>query len=74
VSAAIEARGVEKRYGSLVAVADLSFAAQAGEILGVLGPNGAGKTTAVHTGGINSRPAEYERRVVGFFDKNLLKR
>src|SRR6185437_2195179 len=47
VSAAIEARGVEKRYGSLVAVADLSFDAQAGEILGVLGPNGAGKTTAI---------------------------
>ena len=43
----IEARGVEKRYGSLVAVADLSFDAQAGEILGVLGPNGAGKTTAI---------------------------
>ena len=47
MSAAIEARGVEKRYGSLVAVADLSFDAQAGEILGVLGPNGAGKTTAI---------------------------
>ena len=30
-----------------VAVADLSFDAQAGEILGVLGPNGAGKTTAI---------------------------
>jgi ABC-2 type transport system ATP-binding protein len=47
VSAAVAARGVEKRYGSLVAVADLSFEAEAGEILGVLGPNGAGKTTAI---------------------------
>jgi ABC-2 type transport system ATP-binding protein len=47
VTAAVEARGVEKRYGSLVAVADLSFEAAAGEILGVLGPNGAGKTTAI---------------------------
>jgi ABC-2 type transport system ATP-binding protein len=47
VSAAITARGVEKRYGSLVAVADLSFEVEAGEILGVLGPNGAGKTTAI---------------------------
>ena len=47
MSAAVEARGVEKRYGSLVAVADLSFEADAGEILGVLGPNGAGKTTAI---------------------------
>jgi ABC-2 type transport system ATP-binding protein len=47
VSPAVDARGVEKRYGSLVAVADLSFEAAAGEILGVLGPNGAGKTTAI---------------------------
>jgi ABC-2 type transport system ATP-binding protein len=47
VSAAVEARGVEKRYGSLMAVADLSFEAAEGEILGVLGPNGAGKTTAI---------------------------
>ena len=47
MSAAVEARGVEKRYGSLVAVADLSFEAAKGEILGVLGPNGAGKTTAI---------------------------
>ena len=47
MSAAVEARGVEKRYGPLVAVADLSFEAAKGEILGVLGPNGAGKTTAI---------------------------
>ena len=47
MSAAVEARGVEKRYGSLVAVADLSFEVAEGEILGVLGPNGAGKTTAI---------------------------
>jgi ABC-2 type transport system ATP-binding protein len=47
VSAAIEAYGIGKRYGSLAAVHDLTFAASAGEILGVLGPNGAGKTTAI---------------------------
>jgi ABC-2 type transport system ATP-binding protein len=47
VSATVEARGVAKRYGSLLAVADLSFEAAEGEILGVLGPNGAGKTTAI---------------------------
>jgi pimeloyl-ACP methyl ester carboxylesterase len=29
---------------------------------------------AEHTGGIEARPAEYERRVVGFFDRNLLGR
>ncbi len=44
---AVEANGVRKQYGSLVAVEELSFVVEAGEILGVLGPNGAGKTTAI---------------------------
>ncbi|MFD0784597.1 ABC transporter ATP-binding protein [Micromonospora azadirachtae] len=43
----IEVTNLHKRYGDLVAVADVSFAVEAGEIFGVLGPNGAGKTTAV---------------------------
>jgi len=47
MSAAVEAHGVGRRYGSVVAVEDLSFAVEAGQILGVLGPNGAGKTTAI---------------------------
>src|SRR2546428_7404622 len=47
MSAAVEARGVRKEYGGLVAVEDLTFAVERGQILGVLGPNGAGKTTAI---------------------------
>lgn len=47
MSAAVEAKGLHKQYGVLVAVDDLSFELEAGEILGVLGPNGAGKTTAI---------------------------
>jgi len=43
----VEADGVHKRYGDLVAVHDLTFSVEPGEILGVLGPNGAGKTTAI---------------------------
>jgi ABC-2 type transport system ATP-binding protein len=44
---ALEAHGLRKAYGRLVAVDGLSFAARAGEVLGLLGPNGAGKTTAI---------------------------
>jgi len=78
MTAAVAANGVEKRYGNLVALADLSFEAQPGEILGVLGPNGAGKTTAIRilttilqptrgtftVGGVpGARPAEIRRRI-----------
>jgi ABC-2 type transport system ATP-binding protein len=47
VSAAVEARGIAKRYGAQVALEDLTFTVAAGEVVGVLGPNGAGKTTAI---------------------------
>jgi branched-chain amino acid transport system permease protein len=41
----LEARHVEKRYGGIVANADISFAVSEGEIRGIIGPNGAGKST-----------------------------
>ncbi|MEX1334912.1 MAG: ATP-binding cassette domain-containing protein [Candidatus Limnocylindrales bacterium] len=43
----IEAVGLCKRFGDVVAVDGLSFSVAAGSVLGVLGPNGAGKTTTV---------------------------
>ncbi|MBI4519111.1 MAG: ATP-binding cassette domain-containing protein [Deltaproteobacteria bacterium] len=43
----IEVRNLTKRYGDITAVADVSFTAQSGQILGFLGPNGAGKTTTM---------------------------
>ena len=43
----IEARGISKRYGDLLAVDDVSFSAESGEVIGFLGPNGAGKTTTM---------------------------
>jgi ABC-2 type transport system ATP-binding protein len=44
---AIEARGLSKRYGDVVAVEDLDLSIPAGTVYGFLGPNGAGKTTTI---------------------------
>ncbi|HEX7769290.1 MAG TPA: ATP-binding cassette domain-containing protein, partial [Dokdonella sp.] len=41
----IEATGLRKAFGAVVAVDEVSFVARDGEITGLLGPNGAGKTT-----------------------------
>ncbi|BAW97412.1 ABC transporter family protein [[Synechococcus] sp. NIES-970] len=43
----IEVKQLSKTYGQTVAIADLSFRVEAGEIVGFLGPNGAGKTTTL---------------------------
>jgi ABC-2 type transport system ATP-binding protein len=47
MAAIIEVRNLRKAYRDTVAVDDVSFTVQEGEIFGILGPNGAGKTTTV---------------------------
>jgi len=44
---AVLIENLQKRYGEFVAVKDISFQVEPGEIFGLLGPNGAGKTTTL---------------------------
>ncbi len=43
----IEVQGLTKLYGEFVAVQELSFVVEPGEVMGLVGPNGAGKTTTL---------------------------
>jgi branched-chain amino acid transport system ATP-binding protein len=44
-SVVLEAVGMTRRFGGLVAVNDITFSVNEGEVFGLIGPNGAGKTT-----------------------------
>ena len=65
MTAAVEVDGLVVRYGSVDAVAGVSFAAPAGSVLALLGPNGAGKTTTVETCEGFRRPSAGAVRVLG---------
>ncbi|MBD2326221.1 ABC transporter ATP-binding protein [Alkalinema sp. FACHB-956] len=47
MTTAISIQNLQKRYGDVTAVQDISLEIQSGEIFGILGPNGAGKTTTL---------------------------
>src|SRR5216110_2154218 len=62
----IEGEGLTKLYGEFVAVSDLSFAVQSGEVLGLVGPNGAGKTTTLRCAAGIIPAARGSIRICGF--------
>jgi ABC-2 type transport system ATP-binding protein len=61
----IEAKGLSKRYGTTLAVNDLSFTVQPGRVTGFLGPNGAGKSTTMRMVLGLDRPTAGEVRIGG---------
>ncbi len=64
-SAIVELRNVTRRFGSVVALQDMSFAAYAGQVHCLLGDNGAGKSTLIKTLSGVHQPTEGEMLVDG---------
>jgi ABC-2 type transport system ATP-binding protein len=64
-SAAIEARGLTKRFGDITAVNALDLELSAGRIYGILGPNGSGKTTLIRLLTGLAKATSGEVRVLG---------
>jgi len=62
----IEVQHFTKRYGDFLAVDDLSFTIDKGEIFGFIGPNGAGKSTTIRFLATLLRPSSGEGRINGF--------
>lgn len=67
MTATIEVEGVTKRFGTTVALDDVSLTVPAGKVLALLGPNGAGKTTLVRVL-TTLLPPDSGRASVGGFD------
>ncbi len=61
----VQIRGLEKRYGNLVALGGVDLDIRPGEIFGLLGPNGAGKTTLISIVAGLVRASAGEARVLG---------
>jgi len=64
--AAVEVRGLEKRYGSLAAVDGIDLDVAPGETFGFLGPNGAGKSTTIKILCTLARPTAGRASVAGY--------
>ncbi|GAA4213250.1 ATP-binding cassette domain-containing protein [Actinocatenispora rupis] len=64
-TALLEVRGVGKRFGPVIALADVSTTVAAGQVTCVLGDNGAGKSTVISLLSGVHRPDEGEIRLAG---------
>ena len=64
-SAPVEARGLVKRFGEIVAVDGVDLTVEAGDVYGFLGPNGAGKTTTLRMMLGLIRPSDGAVRIFG---------
>jgi len=62
----LETHAITRRYGTLLAVDDLSLAIEGGEVFGLLGPNGAGKTTLLKMLTTLLPPTSGSARVAGY--------
>ena len=62
----LEIKNFTKKFGSLVAVDDLSFTVEQGRICGFIGPNGAGKSTTIRFLATLSRPASGDATICGY--------
>lgn len=65
MAAILEARGLTKAFGGVVAVSDVTVAVEAAEVVGIVGPNGAGKTTFLNLVTGYLRPDRGQVRYLG---------
>ena len=65
MTAAIEVRGLTRRYGQTLAVSGVDLDIGEGEIFGLVGPNGAGKTTTMRMLATLLEPSSGEARIHG---------
>jgi len=71
MSLALSARGLEKRFGAVVALRGVNIDLESGSCLAVLGPNGAGKSTLLRLLAGLARPSRGELEVAGHHNKAL---
>lgn len=62
----VEAKNLRKEYGALVAVKDVNFAIERGQVVGLIGPNGAGKTTLLKMLATLLEPTDGQIRILGY--------